>query len=66
MGMENLGYGAMKNGLRKIVRDERGATVIEYGLIISLVVLAMVGALGTVAGTTTNMWNDVSNEVVDD
>lgn len=66
MGMENLGYGAMKNGLRKIVRDERGATVIEYGLIISLVVLAMVGALGTVAGTTVNMWNDVSNEVVED
>ena len=64
--MENLGYGAMKNGLRKIVRDERGATVIEYGLIISLVVLAMVGALGTVAGTTVNMWNDVSNEVVED
>lgn len=64
--MENLGYGAMKNGLRKIVRDERGATVIEYGLIISLVVLAMVGALGTVAGTTVNMWNDVSNEVVQD
>ena len=64
--MENLGYGAMKNGLRKIARDERGATVIEYGLIISLVVLAMVGALGTVAGTTVNMWNDVSNEVVDD
>ncbi len=64
--MENLGYGAMKNGLRKIVRDERGATVIEYGLIISVVVLAMVGALGTVAGTTVNMWNDVSNEVVQD
>ncbi|QLC21155.1 Flp family type IVb pilin [Parasphingopyxis sp. CP4] len=56
----------MKNGLRKIVRDERGATVIEYGLIVSLVVLAMVGALGTVAGTTTNMWNDVSNEVTQD
>lgn len=56
----------MKNGLWKFVRDERGATVIEYGLIVSLVVLAMVGALGTVATTTTDMWNDVSDEVVDD
>ncbi|MEM8696715.1 MAG: Flp family type IVb pilin [Pseudomonadota bacterium] len=53
----------MKNGLGKIVRDERGATIVEYGLIVSLIVLAMVGALGVVAGTTTNMWNDVSNDV---
>ncbi|HEY0447413.1 MAG TPA: Flp family type IVb pilin [Allosphingosinicella sp.] len=44
-------------------RDERGATAVEYGLIISMIVLAMVGALAGVAGTTGNMWNYVSNEV---
>jgi pilus assembly protein Flp/PilA len=43
--------------------DQRGATAVEYGLIISLVVLAMVGALMQVADTTTGMWNDVSDEV---
>lgn len=58
-----MGYGAMKNWLGRIVRDERGATAIEYGLIVSLVVIAMIGALVILADTTTNMWNDVSNNV---
>jgi len=47
----------------KLRRDERGATAVEYGLIISMIVLAMVGALQGVAGTTANMWNNVSNTV---
>jgi len=58
-----MGYAAMKNWLGKIVRDERGATAIEYGLIVSLIVIAMVGALAVLADTTGGMWNDVSNNV---
>jgi pilus assembly protein Flp/PilA len=49
--------------LSRLVRDERGATAVEYGLIISMIVLAMIGALGGVASTTINMWNYVSNQV---
>ncbi|WP_431868656.1 Flp family type IVb pilin [Allosphingosinicella sp.] len=48
-----------------LLSDERGATAIEYGLIVSLVVLAMIGALGVLAETTTTMWNDVSDKVED-
>ena len=44
-------------------RDQRGATAVEYGLIVSLIVLAMVTALRGVAATTVNMWGEVSNEV---
>jgi pilus assembly protein Flp/PilA len=50
--------------LSRLVRDERGATAVEYGLIISMIVLAMIGALGGVAETTINMWNHVSDEVI--
>ena len=46
--------------LSALRRDERGATAVEYGLIISMIVLAMVGALIEVAGATGNMWNKVS------
>jgi pilus assembly protein Flp/PilA len=46
--------------LSALRRDERGATAVEYGLIISMIVLAMVGALVEVAGATGNMWNKVS------
>ena len=49
--------------LFKLYRDERGATAVEYGLILALVFLAMVGAVASVAGTTTGMWNYVSNKV---
>jgi pilus assembly protein Flp/PilA len=49
--------------LKKLHIDERGATAIEYALIISLIFLAMAGALASVADTTTNMWNNVSSEV---
>ncbi|MBC2778197.1 Flp family type IVb pilin [Parasphingopyxis marina] len=53
----------MRHWLGRIARDERGATAIEYGLIVSLVVIAMVGALVVLADTTTGMWNNVSNTV---
>ena len=47
----------------RIIKDQKGGTAVEYGLILALIFLAMVGALTTVASTTTNMWNYVSNEV---
>ena len=50
--------------IRGIVKCQSGATAIEYGLIVSLIVIAMVGALGSFAGSSTSMWNTVSNKVV--
>lgn len=47
----------------RFVRDRRGATAIEYGLIIALVCLAMLGALTKLAGVTTAMWGNVSTKV---
>ena len=44
-------------------KDERGATAVEYGLILAMIFLAMVGAVATFANTTTTMWNDVANKV---
>lgn len=46
-----------------LLKDERGATAVEYGLIVSLIVLAMIGALSQVARTTTGMWNTVADQV---
>jgi pilus assembly protein Flp/PilA len=48
--------------MKKLVDDESGATAIEYGLIVSLVVIAMIVALQDVATTTINMWNDVASK----
>jgi pilus assembly protein Flp/PilA len=51
--------------IRGIAKCQKGATAVEYGLIVSLIVIAMVGAMGSMASTTTGMWNTVSNKVVD-
>ena len=53
----------MVRRLRNLCRDERGATAVEYGLIITMIVLAMVAALTQVASSTTSMWNNVSETV---
>ena len=41
----------------------KGATAVEYGLIIAMIVLALIGALTSVASKTSTMWSNVSNEV---
>ena len=54
----------MAKFLHRLLGDKRGATAIEYAMIISLIVLAMVTALGGVSNATTNKWNFVSNTVL--
>lgn len=45
--------------IKSIVDDTTGATAIEYGLIVSLIVLVSVGSMNNVANATIEMWNDV-------
>ena len=46
-----------------LLRDEKAATAVEYALILGMIVLAMIGALTLLGGTTVGMWNDVSSTV---
>ena len=50
--------------LRRLLLNQRGATAVEYGLIVALVVLAMFGALQTVGGQTGSMWSNISTKVL--
>lgn len=47
-----------------LLRCERGATAVEYGLILALIVLAMIAALSNLANKTVGMWNNVATEVL--
>ena len=49
--------------IRALIGDQRGATAIEYGLILALVVIAMMMALFGLADVTTGMWRNVSDKV---
>lgn len=53
----------MLQRLRTIIRDSRAATAIEYGLIVSLIVVAIIGALQGFAGKAISMWGNVSTAV---
>jgi pilus assembly protein Flp/PilA len=55
----------MLETIRNIARCEQGATAVEYGLIASLIVIAMITAIGNVAMSTSEMWNTISNEVTE-
>jgi pilus assembly protein Flp/PilA len=50
---------------KRLVEDQSGATAIEYGLILALIVIAMIGALQGVASTTVAMWGNVESKSVD-
>lgn len=47
----------------RLLKDERGTSAVEYGLIVALIVLAMIAAFTQVATATTTMWNNVDNKV---
>ena len=54
---------AIREFLRALGREKRGATAIEYGLIAALIVIAMMGGLRTLGGGANGMWGKVGNEV---
>ncbi|MDG5489510.1 Flp family type IVb pilin [Sphingomonas sp. FW199] len=56
-------FANLVKAIRRFARNRRGGTAIEYGLIVSLVVIAIIGALQSLASETTSMWNDVANKV---
>jgi pilus assembly protein Flp/PilA len=54
----------MKDFVARFVKDQSGATAIEYGLIAALIAVAIIGAaraLGTQIGTTFNTVTEMQN-----
>ena len=51
--------------LRRFIEDEGGATAIEYGLIATLISLAMLVGFGLFANSLQWLWSDKSSAIVD-
>lgn len=49
--------------VKTLWRDRRGATAVEYGFILALIVVVIFMAIVGVARVTTTMWNDVASKV---
>jgi len=54
----------MMKFLKNLYLSDKGATAIEYGLIVALIALAIIVAISGVGNSTGNMWNFVTDEVV--
>jgi pilus assembly protein Flp/PilA len=48
---------------RRLRSDKRGATAIEYGLIVALIGLAMMAGLSTLGGGANGMWGKLDARV---
>ena len=53
------------NLLKNLKRDTKGATAVEYGIIIAMIVLAMMAALQGVGNANTETWEEVEQASVD-
>lgn len=49
--------------LQRLLRDTRGATAIEYGLIVSLIVIAIIGAMQNFGNASQGMWGRVETAI---
>jgi pilus assembly protein Flp/PilA len=50
--------------IRELARDQKGGTLIEYGLILALIFVAMMVAVQTLATKAVGTLNYVKNEIV--
>lgn len=53
----------MKVFIRQLLRQQRGATAVEYGLIIAIIFLGIVGAIGLFADAANRMYDGVASSV---
>lgn len=51
----------MKEKLLRFLKDEEGATAVEYGIMVALIAVAIVTIVGTVGDKLANTFTTVSN-----
>ena len=54
---------AIPTRLRALGLDDRGATAIEYGLIVGLIVIAMMAGLTSLGGGVGGQWSQLAADI---
>ncbi len=49
--------------IARLIRNEKGASAVEYSLILALIVLALIAGLQMFANSAIGMWNGVATNV---
>jgi len=53
----------MFQSLNAMIRDEEGATMVEYGLLVALIALVALGAVQTLGGNLSTMFSNVGSSI---
>lgn len=56
---------SFRSAARRFVGDDAGATAIEYGLIVSLIFLAIIGAVNGYVNATSEMYSDITSTLAE-
>lgn len=51
----------MKTSFLQLISDESGATLVEYGLIVSLIAIACIGAITLLGGAVQTQFTNIKN-----
>jgi pilus assembly protein Flp/PilA len=49
--------------LRRLLLDERAATAVEYAVMMGMILLVIIGAIGTVGTQTSAVWTKILNNL---
>ena len=53
----------MMTSILRFVREEEGATALEYGLLAALIAAAIIGAVTTLGSTVSNTFQSIANSM---
>ncbi|MBA4808304.1 Flp family type IVb pilin [Brevundimonas sp.] len=55
----------MRGLIARFLRDDRGATALEYGLICALIVLVIISGLAAIGGSNEGSFNQMMQKISD-
>ena len=56
-------FSMINSTVQKFLRDEDGATAVEYVLIVAGIAVVVVGGIAAFGGELTNLFNGITNDI---
>jgi pilus assembly protein Flp/PilA len=53
----------MVNTFKSLIRDDEGATMVEYGLLVALIAMVALAAVTTLGSHLSTLYNSVANSI---
>lgn len=53
----------MSRFIQQFLRGEEAATAVEYAVMLALILIAVIGAIGSVGSQTGGLWGDINQDL---